>query len=367
MAPFSRLRPLLGKLVLLAAAAFLAASCHPRVSDPHDPKFIVAEKDDWTITRGQLDQAVNGFLQERKITAAQVGPERMPMLETTVLKDMVLEKLLLARAATHQFPDVDKDDASALDRLKARFPTPQAFQDQLKQAGVTEDELKKRINEQVLIEKTMEAEALHDVNPTDKDVNDFYLAHQELFNVPLKLRASRVLVVVDEKTTPAEKAAKKKKIDQARARVAKGEDLSKVAMDVSEDRYSAPKGGDIGYFQRGENEAEFDAVAFASKVGVLSPVFESPMGYQFIKVTEIKPAGTLSIDQARAPIVQELIQEKGTQEKRDYTEKLLTDGNVKYNIPLVEPPPAPAPPEGGPAGTPVPLPPATQSAPPTGQ
>jgi peptidyl-prolyl cis-trans isomerase C len=392
MASFSRPRPLLGKFVLLGAASLLAAGCHPRVSDPHDPKFIVAEKDNWTITRGELDKDVNGFLDERKITAAQVGPERMPMLETTVLKDMVLEKLLLARAATHQFKDVDKDDADALDRLKGRFPSPQAFQDQLKKAGVTEDELKKRINDQVLIEETLKAEALHDVEPTDKEVNDFYVGHPDLFQVPLKLRASRVLVVTDEKTTPAEKAAKKKKIDQAHARVAKGEDMSKVAMEVSEDRYSAPRGGDIGYFQRGENEAQFDDVAFASKVGVLSPVFETPMGYQFLKVTEIKPAGTLSIDDARAAIVQELKQEKTTSEEKAYTEKLLADSDVKYHIPMVEPPPAPPQPadngmptdggpgadagpaansgpaaDSGPAGTPVPLPPAGQQAPPAGQ
>ena len=357
MASFSRFRPLLGKLVLLAAAALLAASCHPRVTDPHDPKFIVAQKDDWTITRAQLDQDVNGFLQQRKITAAQVGPQRMPMLESTVLKDMVLEKLLLARAATHHFTDVDKDDAAALDRLKGRFPSPQEFQDKLKQAGVTEDDLKKRINEQVLIEKTLEAEALHDVEPTDKEVNDFYVGHPDLFQVPLKLRASRILVVTDEKITPAQKAAKKKKIDQARARVAKGEDMSKVAMEVSEDHYSAPKGGDIGYFQRGENETQFDNVAFASKVGVLSPVFETPMGYQFIKVTEIKPAGTLSINDARAPITEELRRQKTVAEEKAYTEKLLADSTVKYNIPLVEAPPAPLAPPGGPAGTPVPLPP----------
>ena len=225
--------------------------------------------------------------------------------------------------------------------------------------------MKKRINEQVLIEKTLQAEAIHDVEPTEKEVNDFYLGHQDLFNVPLKLRASRVLVVTDEKTTPAEKAAKKKKIDQARARVAKGEDMSKVAMEVSEDRYSAPRGGDIGYFQRGENEAEFDQVAFASKVGVLSPVFETPMGYQFIKVTEIKPAGTLSIDEARAPIAQELIQEKtpagGEGLHREAAggqrrEVLHPDGRAAGRAPAAAA-------EGGPAGTPVPLPPAGQSAP----
>jgi parvulin-like peptidyl-prolyl isomerase len=375
MASFYRRRPPLEKLVLLGAATFLAASCHPRVSDPHDPKFIVAEKDTWTMTRSQLDQDVKGFLDQRKITAAQVGPERMPMLETTVLKDMVLEKLLLARAATHQFKDVDKEDADALARLKARFPSPQVFQDQLKQAGVTEDELKKRINDQVLIEKTLEADALHDVEPTDKEVNDFYVGHPDLFQVPMKLRASRVLVIVPDKATPAEKAARKKKIDQARARIAKGEEFSKVAMTESDDRDSAPKGGDVGYFQRGENLPQFDAVAFASKVGVLSPVFESPEGYEFLKITEIKPAGTLPIDDARAAIVQELRQEKTVSEEKAYTEKLLADSNVTYHIPMVETPPAPpqpaadGAPDAGPppAGTPVPLPPPTQQAPPAGQ
>lgn len=349
-----------GQLVLLAAATLLASSCHPRVSDPHDPKFIVAEKGDWTITRTQLDQDVDSFLKQRQITRDQVGPQRLPMLETMVLKDMVLEKLLLARAATHQFKDVDKDETTALERLKGRFPTTQAFQDKLKQAGVTEDDLKKRIHDQVLIDKTLQAEALHDVEPTDKDVNDFYMSHKDLFNVPRKLRASRVLVVVDEKMKPGEKAAKKKKIDAAHARVAKGEDISKVAMEVSEDRYSAPKGGDIGYFQQGENEKEFDDVAFASKVGALSPVFQTPMGYQFLKVTEIKPAGTLPIDDSRAAIVQELRQVKTASEEKAYTEKLLKDSGVKYYIPLVEPPPAPAP-----ASTPVPLPPANQPAPAT--
>jgi len=364
MAQYLRHRPLLGKFVLLAATAFAASSCHPRVSDPHDPKFIVADKGDWTITRADLDKNVNGFLQQRHLTSAQVGTARMPMLETTVLQDMVLEKLLLAEAATHQFKDTDKDETDAFNRLKGRFPTTQAFQDQLKKAGVTEDELKKRIHDQVLIQDTLKAEALNDVEPTDKEVNDFYLGHKDLFDVPLKLRASRVLIVVSDKATPAEKVAKKKKIDQAHARVAKGEDISKVAMEVSEDRYTAPKGGDIGYFQRGENEAQFDSVAFTSKVGVLSPVFETPMGYQFLKVTETKPAGTLGIADARAPIVQELKQVKTATAEKTYTEKLLKDSGVKYYIPLVEPPAMP--PMGAPgakAPTPPPVPPTAQPPP----
>jgi parvulin-like peptidyl-prolyl isomerase len=328
--------------LLLAAAALLAAGCHPRVSDPNDPNFILAEKDDWTITNAQLNTELNGYMQERQITPDQVGPERMPVLRTAMLKNMVLEKLILSRAATLNLKDVDKDTADMFTRLKGRFPTEKDFQDQLKQAGITEDDFKKRIHDQVVIHKVLEMEALQGTDPTDQEVNAFYLQHKDLFNVPPKLRASRVLVVVDPKATPADKATKKALIDKAHARVAKGEDFSKVAMEVSEDRYSAPKGGDIGYFQRGENESQFDDVAFASKVGALSPVFETPMGYQFIKITDTRAGGPVSIADARTSIAEHLKQDKASQQERAYTDKLLKDSGVIYHMTLVDPPPAPA-------------------------
>jgi peptidyl-prolyl cis-trans isomerase C len=357
------------RLALLCAIAVLASSCHPRVTDPKDPKFILAEKDDWTITRGELDKELNGYFQERQITAAQVGPARMPMLETAMLKNMVLEKLILARAAALPLKDVDKDEADAFDHLKARFPTEKDFQDQLKQAGLTVDDFKKRIHDQILIHKVLETEALQDADSTEQEVDDFYLKHKNLFNVPPKLRASRVLVIVDQKASAADKAAKKEAITKARDRVVKGEDFSKVAMQVSEDRYSAPKGGDIGFFQRGENESQFDDVAFNSKVGVLSPVFETPMGFQFIKVTENRPGGPVSIAEARATIAQHLKQDKVTHEEQAYTEKLLQDGGVTYHMTLVDPPPMPpgasVPPDqsGGDGSAPAPA----QGAPPAGQ
>jgi len=326
---------------LLAAVALLAAGCHPRVTDPNDPNFILAEKGDWTITNAQLNTELNGLLRERQITPEQIGPDRMPVIKTNMLKNMVLEKLILARAPALNLKDVDKDSADSFDRLKGRFPTEKDFDDQLKQAGITEDEFKKRIHDQVVIHKVLEAEALQNTDPSDQEVNDFYLQHKDLFNVPPKLRASRVLVIVDSKATPSDKAAKKTAIDKAHARVAKGEDFSKVAMEVSEDRYSAPKGGDIGYFQRGENESQFDDVAFNSKVGALSPVFETPMGYQFIKITDTRAGGPVSIGDARTSIAEHLKQDKINRLEEAYTEKLLKDSGVTYHMKLVDPPPMP--------------------------
>ncbi len=322
---------------LLAAVALAFAGCQPKLQ-PNDPAFVVAQTSDFTVTRAQLDHEIDQTLKESGSSPAQIGPAHMPAVETAILRRLVVGKLLTGKAEAKNYKGLDKLESDALARIKGQFPSDQVYQDKLKQTGMTEDDLKKQIHNRALIEKYFENEVFKDTEPTEKEVNDFYLGHPNLFQVPLKLRASTVLVIVDEKATPAQKAAAKKKIDAARTRIAKGESFSKVATEVSDDKYTGPKGGDTGYFQRGENEAEFDDVAFASKVGVISPVFTSPLGYHFLEVTEIKPAGIAPIDDMRPLIVENLRKMKMGHQEQAYAEQLIKDSKVTYNIPLTEMP-----------------------------
>jgi hypothetical protein len=341
---------------LLLAGAALLAGCHPAVTDPNDPKFIVAEKGNWQITEGELDTEVASYLKQHQATPEQVGPAKMPVVKTAMLKNMALKKLILDRAAVLPLKDVDKEEASELDRLKGPAAGPE-FEQQLKSAGLTLDDLKKRIHEKVLISKVLEAEAFKNVDPTDQEINDIYLKNKASFNIPAKIRASRILILADDKTSPADKAAKKKAIDKARDRVVHGEDFSKVAMDVSQDQYSKPKGGDIGFFQRGENpDAGFDDVAFATKENAVSPVFLTSLGYQFLKVTAIQPAGVLPVADARGYITGKLREMKMEEQSQAYAKKLLADSGVTYHLVLVDPPAQIAAPTGpgGPAGAPPP-------------
>jgi len=334
-------------LLLLAGVALLAG-CHPAVTDPNDPKFVVAEKGNWQILRGELDTEVANYLKQHQATPEQVGPAKMPIVETVMLKNMVLKKLILDKAAALPLTDVDKEEASELDKLKGPA-TDAEFDQQLKAAGLTLDDLKKKIHEKVLISKVLEAEAFKNDDPTDQEIDAIYLQHKDSFNIPAKIRASRILILVDDKTSPADKAAKKKAIDQARDRVVHGEDFSKVAMEVSQDRYSAPKGGDINFFQRGENEPGFDDVAFNTKENAISPVFLTSLGYQFLKVTAIQPAGVVPVADARGYISSKLREMKMEEQSQIYAKKLLADSGVIYHLVLVDPP-AQAAAEAGPGG-----------------
>jgi len=337
-------RTLLSQFLLLPAlvlsGAVLLSGCHPAaVTDPNDPKFVVAEKGDWQITEGQLETEVSTFLKQHNATPEQVGPAKMPMVRTMALKNMVLKKLMLDKAATLQLKDVDKDEAAQLAAVTQSVPPGQTLDAQLKAAGLTMDDLKKMIHERVVIQKVLEADAFKNVDPSEQEIDAIYLKNKDSFNIPAKIRASRVLILVDDKTSPTDKAAKKKAIDAARERIVKGEDFGKVAADVSEDQYSKARGGDLGFFAKGENpDTGFDDVAFNTKQGVLSPVFLTPLGYQFLKVTAIQPAGVVSEADARNYISSKLREQNMQAQSMDYAKKLLADSGVTYHLVLVDPP-----------------------------
>ncbi len=80
----------------------------------------------------------------------------------------------------------------------------------------------------------------------------------------------------------------------------------------------------MGKFQRGTNEAGFDDVAFNTKVNTVSPVFLDSLGYQFVKVTDSTPAGTVPLAEARNIIGPKLAEAKQRQKEGEYVQDLLT-------------------------------------------
>ncbi len=73
-------------------------------------------------------------------------------------------------------------------------------------------------------------------------------------------------------------------IENLRERVLKGEDMSALAAQYSEDPGSAKKGGQLSPFKRGQMVPEFEEVAFSLKAGDVSDIFETKFGFHFIQL-----------------------------------------------------------------------------------
>lgn len=73
-----------------------------------------------------------------------------------------------------------------------------------------------------------------------------------------------------------------------RDRVLEGESFSTLAILYSEDPGSAKKGGELGFYGRGELYKEFEAVAFKLEEGEVSEIVETKAGFHIIQLIERK-------------------------------------------------------------------------------
>lgn len=74
---------------------------------------------------------------------------------------------------------------------------------------------------------------------------------------------------------------------------------------------SAARGGDLGYFPRGQMVASFNDAAFAMKTGTISPIpVQSQFGYHVIYVEDRKPAKKMGFDTVKSFIEQRLKMDK---------------------------------------------------------
>ena len=71
---------------------------------------------------------------------------------------------------------------------------------------------------------------------------------------------------------------------EIKERIEQGEDFEKLAQQYS-DCSSKKKGGDLGFFKRGDIVKEFEKAVYSMKVGDISEPVKTQFGYHIIKRT----------------------------------------------------------------------------------
>lgn len=148
--------------------------------------------------------------------------------------------------------------------------------------------------------------------PTDEQIQRYYDEHvADRFTEEEQVRARHILVKVDSDADEATKAEARKEADDVLAKLRAGGDFAELAKSSSDDPGSAAKGGDLGFFGRGQMVPPFEAAAFALEPGALSEVVESPFGFHVIRVEEKKPGGARPLAEVRDEIAKTVTEERG--------------------------------------------------------
>ena len=296
-------------------------------ADSDDP--VVARILGETITEKQLLRLIDQMARRQPL-----GPQQMQQRESLLFGkalESLIGRVLLKIEGKEMKLTADKAKVDeSFQELVKRFPSEQQFKTALEKQGISESDLRASIEESIFYQQVID-QALRDVPaPTDADVKKFYDENPQYFSVPDQVRASHILLKVDTKSTPEQKASIRKKLEDLRADIESMKiAFAEAATKNSQDEGSAAKGGDLGFFGRGQMVKPFEDAAFSAKPGTVTPVVETQFGFHLINVAESRPAGKKPLEEAKADIQGFLAQKSKEENLQKHIEGLRAKAKVE--------------------------------------
>jgi len=144
----------------------------------------------------------------------------------------------------------------------------------------------------------------------------------------VKVAHIMILVPRDAKEEDAKKA--EEKINEVYQKLLNGEDFAKLALEYSDDKASAKRGGDLPWFGPGRMVPEFESVAYETKLGEFSKPFRTAFGWHIIKKIEVRPLGTFEAE--KNELANKIAKDpRAQQSKTVFLEKLKNQYNYTFN------------------------------------
>ena len=267
--------------------------------------------------------------------------DQVQLRRLQVLRSLIDNEIMLQRAEKSGLIATDADVDARLNELKAPY-TKEEFDKQLKQWGLTADELKARIRKDESVKKLFNKEITSHINITDADITSFYNANRGSFNLP-EPQVHMAQIVVTRNPDPNVRNLKndkakndeeaRRKIEAIYARLRQGEDFAMVAQNYSEDPQTTPNGGDLGFLPESalnQSSPELRKLVLALQPGQLSPIIPTQDGYRILRMISKEPAGQrdLSDPRAQQSIRETLIGNKDQLLKTAYYERARNEAKV---------------------------------------
>jgi len=265
---------------IAAIAALIALSAPCAFADEINP--VLGKVGNFTISEIDLDRLIAS-----QPPQAQKQFQEKPELKSSLVRDLLLKKAIAMQAKKEGY-DRNPEYREKLSYLLDDF----------------------------LSQEYLAKVVLAGIKVPEDDMKKYYKEHEQEFLLTETVKTRHIFIQLPAKATEAEKAAARKKAEEILARLNKGEDFAKVALETSDDADSAKNGGALGLLSPGKtNSEEFEKAAFALKSGEISDIVQTPFGFHIIKVDEKTEKRTATFDESKgyieAVLKKELEQKKG--------------------------------------------------------
>lgn len=245
--------------------------------------------------------------------------------ESAFLEGMIDMKLQLQEAKRLGIAASEDDVNRAIDGIKKKYSmTDDMFSEAIKQEGLSISAYRKKLAEQITINRLVEQEVRSKVLVTEKEIDNYISENKELAKEVEGVVISHIFL----RMTDDKKQVEERALDLYK-RIMSGESFSDIARQYSEDA-SARVGGNMGFIKKVDISKDFMDVLAKLEVGKVSEPFWSSNGIHIIRLDEKIEIKTTQ--ELRELVRQRLLEEKFKKTYKDWTRALREKAYVEIKL-----------------------------------
>lgn len=301
--PWKNYLPPFGPFSLIPAvlAALLLASCSSQteIKQGPDPQAVVARVNDQPVHVADLLKEIEVLKKKFRVQGPGTLDEAKRLwLKMEALNPLIQNLLFEQEAKKNGIVVSPGEFEEVLAEARSGYDD-ESFQQALESEGISLQEWKNKLKNNVLIKKLINQMVDSKVTVSEEELLEYFDAHPDEFEKGEQVRALHIMVETEEQAL---------KIKNLLGR--KGNNFEELAREHSI-APEGPSGGDMGFLEADNVPVEFDTF-FKLNVNQISNVIKTPYGSHIFKVIEKRNKRKMDFEEAK-----NIIQNKLTADHRD--------------------------------------------------
>ena len=318
---------------IAALAAILALTVSVRAEIIEQ---IIVKVNGEILTKTEFEQRQVSAIRQRNTPVASEEDLKKAIADITpqLIFDTVDELLILQRGHELGYKLDDAQYANIVQQIRKdnKLEDDEKFHAALKQEGMTEADLRRSLEKQMIISRVQGQEVMQKVGITEEEARKYHAEHQAEFTQPGTVTLREIFVPVA--TSPqgdnaAAEAEARAKIEALRKRVLGGEAFDKVA-EAESAAPSKSTGGLIGPLNQAELAPALQQLLANMKPGDVTEPLRTPKGYQLLQLDAVTAPQVLTAEEAHDKIADRLYDQKRVAEMKKYLAKLRSQAIIEW-------------------------------------
>jgi peptidyl-prolyl cis-trans isomerase SurA len=292
---------------------------------------IVAVVNDDLITLFDLNQSFQPYEENIKALGYTSERERETLfkLRTDLLSRLIERKLTDQVIKKNNLEVSEQEINTALERIKeGRSLTDEDLRAELAQQGLTLEEYRKNLKQQLLRNKLVNREIKSKIVITEDDISNYYNAHRENYAGEMKYHIWNIFIRPSQFADSSTQRLALEKMEAVVTKLTQGQSFESLAVEEP-DSPMAPQGADLGLYRLDELSPQLQKAVKDMKAGDYSPILKTEMGYQIIYVQKIVETDSKSVAEVKSEIQETLYNEAVDNKFQTWLKDLRKRSHIK--------------------------------------